>query len=495
MVPEPASPTAPRKPFPKLRYHKGTRRFFVDWQGSWRYWPTGTSKTIAQADYDAMQAAYEAGREVVPPGAERTATRTIDTLIDAYLAHCDVYYANSKATIGNIERAMLPLHEQFGRRPLDGFGPRMLRDLREDMVRDGFSRKVINARVQMVVRMFKWAVAEELVPAAIYESLRAVEGLRIGRTPAPEGPGRRPVPWEHVEPVLAHVAREVAAMLVIQAESGARPGEVVQMRAGDLDRSGKVWTYKPRRHKTQHLGKTRLVPLFERAQEALLPFLQRVPPLGPDEFVFSPQRAESARRLVQRQNRKTRVQPSQQAREARPLDERERPPRDGYDVNTYARAVRRGIEAANTVLLRDHVAAAVLPLHEECHRDRAAKAIAALPIRSLRMVLSTDAKVLAAEERRLRRALRRGFPKGKAVDEVIEGLLAAAKAAVEQAKAGLIPYWSPYQLRHRFATVGEERFGEAAVSLAMGHASLRMTEHYIERNLKAVFERMARDAT
>jgi hypothetical protein len=25
----------------------------------------------------------------------------------------------------------------------------------------------------------------------------------------------------------------------------------------------------------------------------------------------------------------------------------------------------------------------------------------------------------------------------------------------------------------------------------MGHASLRMTEHYVERNLKAVFERMA----
>ena len=32
---------------------------------------------------------------------------------------------------------------------------------------------------------------------------------------------------------------------------------------------------------------------------------------------------------------------------------------------------------------------------------------------------------------------------------------------------------------------------ETAVSLAMGHASLRMTEHYIERNLKSVFERMA----
>ena len=491
MASERPTEATPTKPFPQLRYHKGTRRFFIDWQGRWRYWPSGTTKAIAQADYDGMRTAYEEGRTVVLPGAEQSVPRTIDTLIDAYLAHCDVYYGNSKSSIENIERALLPVHERFGRRPMDSFGPRMLREVREDLVRAKYTRKVINARVQMVVRMFKWAVAEELVPASIYDSLHAVEGLRIGRTTAPEGPGRRPVPWEHVEPVLAHVAREVAAMLVIQAESGARPGEIVQMRASDLDRSGKVWTYKPRRHKTQHLGKTRLVPLFEPAQEALLPFLQRVPPLEPDEFVFSPQRAESVRRRVQRQKRKTRVQPSQQARQAKSLEDRVRPPREGYDVNTYARAVRRGVDAANAALLRDQIAAAVLPLHDEKDRERAAKAIAAMPIRFLRLAKSTDEKVLAAEDRRLRRVLRRGFPKGKAVDEVVEGLLVAARTGVEQAKARLIPYWSPYQLRHRFATVGEERFGEAAVSLAMGHASLRMTEHYIERNLKAVFERMA----
>lgn len=54
-------------------------------------------------------------------------------------------------------------------------------------------------------------------------------------------------------------------MLIVQAESSARPGEVVQMRLADLDRSGKVWTFKPQRHKTQHLGRAdiegRAVPL------------------------------------------------------------------------------------------------------------------------------------------------------------------------------------------------------------------------------------------
>jgi site-specific recombinase XerD len=432
-----------RKPFPKLCYHKGTRRFFVDYQGSWRYWPTGTSKAIAQADYDAMRAAHEEGRPVQLPGAEQRSARTIDTLIQAYLAHCDVYYANSKPSVANIERALTPLHSRFGKRPMDTFGPRLLREVREDLIQSGFSRKVINARVQTIVRMFKWAVAEELVPATIYEALRAVEGLRIGRTSAPEGPGRRPVPWEHVEPILPHVAREVAAMLVIQAESGGRPGEIVQMRMSDLDRTSKVWTYKPRRHKTQHLGKTRLVPLFQPAQGALLPFLQRVPPLEPDDYVFSPQRAESARSQVRRQNRKTRVQPSQLAREALPLQERTRAPRDGYDVNTYARAVRRGIEAANAALLREQLATALVPLYAEQDRPRATRAVAALPIQFLRLLTSTEGKVIAAEEQRLRRMLRRGCKKHDAADEAIEALFVAGKDVLERSRPKLLPYWSP----------------------------------------------------
>ena len=146
-----------------------------------------------------MRAAYEAGAPVQLPGAERAPVRTVDALIDAYLSHCDAYYANSKPTIANIERALAPLHERFGRRPLDTFGPRLLREVRQEMIEKGWCRKLINARVQGIVRMFKWAVAEELALSSSYEALRAVEGLRLGRTKAPEGPGRRPVPWEHVE--------------------------------------------------------------------------------------------------------------------------------------------------------------------------------------------------------------------------------------------------------------------------------------------------------
>ncbi len=481
-----------RKPFPALRYHKHSRRFFFDWEGRSNYWPTGTTRAVAQADYDAMLVAYEAGLPVRFAAAERQPVRTVDALIDGYLAHCDRYYANSKATVANIERALTPLHERFGRRPLDTFGPRLLREVREGMLATGWSRKVINARVQCIVRMFKWAVAEELVPSSVHEALRAVEGLRMGRSSAPEGPGRRPVPWEHVEPVLTHVSQEVAAMLVVQAESGARPGEVVQMRLADLDRSGKVWAFKPQRHKTQHLGKTRLIPLFPAAQKALQPLLCRVPPLAPEEPVFSPRRAEEARSVARRRQRETRVQPSQAERVKRTLEDRRRPPRQVYDVNSYARAVRRGIDAANAATIREAIAGAFLPAFPEPLRMQAARRLAKLAGWVIGLVSETVA-VRERAELRLRRALERlaAHTGRRRVSIAVSELLAAAGRAVAGLRQRLLPYWSPYQLRHRFATEGERRFGETAVSLAMGHASLRMTEHYIERNLKAVFERMA----
>ena len=488
----PSSGTA-RRPFPKLCIHKPSRRFYIDWQGRFHYWPTGTTRSVAQPDYDAMRAIHEAGGAFVFRGAERAPVRTVDALIDGYLSHCDRYYANSKATVANIERALAPLHERVGRRPLDSFGPRVLREVREGMLATGWSRKVINARVQCIVRMFKWAVSEELVPSSLYEALRSVEGLRLGRTDAPEGPGRRPVPWEHVEPVLPHVSREVAAMLIVQAESGARPGEVVQMRVADLDRTGKVWTFKPRRHKTKHLGKTRLIPLFAPAQRALEPFLCRVPPLEPEDLIFSPRRAEDARSVVRRRERETHVQPSQLARSRLPLDGRGRPPRSGYDVNTYARAVRRGIEAVNAIVIREELLGAVLPLVPEAVRGCFAAKLAKLPGWIVSLARAPGTPHYEKQKERLQRFLVRVSAKvsrsGVRVDP--DRLLAAALAAPAGLAKKLVPFWSPYQLRHRFATEGERRFGESAVSLAMGHASLRMTEHYIERNLKAVFERMA----
>lgn len=48
-----------KEPFPGLRSHKATHRFFVCWEKRFYFWPTGTSRAVAQSDYHAMRDAPE----------------------------------------------------------------------------------------------------------------------------------------------------------------------------------------------------------------------------------------------------------------------------------------------------------------------------------------------------------------------------------------------------------------------------------------------------
>ena len=48
------------------------------------------------------------------------------------------------------------------------------------MVEGGISRGVVNHRVGRIKRIFKWAVAEEIIPPSVFHGLQAVTGLRYG---------------------------------------------------------------------------------------------------------------------------------------------------------------------------------------------------------------------------------------------------------------------------------------------------------------------------
>ena len=56
------------------------------------------------------------------------------------------------------------------------FGPRYLVLYRDRLIKSGLSRKVINQRVGIVRRAFRWATQEERIPADVHHGLRAVEG-------------------------------------------------------------------------------------------------------------------------------------------------------------------------------------------------------------------------------------------------------------------------------------------------------------------------------
>jgi integrase len=203
------------------------------------------------------------------------------------------------------------------------------------------SRGVINQRVRRMVRVFRWAVTEEIVPETVHRALASVPGLQQGRTEAPESEGVKPVAVEIVEATLPMMPAPVAAMVRLQLLTGMRAGEIMVMRGIDLNTPGPVWTYTPRKHKNKYRGMDRIIHLGPQAQEIVKTFLR------PDveAYLFSPKAYVEelhARRAAQRKSKRT---PSQLARKRKATPKRQ--PADHYDRRSYRQAIVRACKAAD----------------------------------------------------------------------------------------------------------------------------------------------------
>jgi integrase len=115
---------------------------------------------------------------------------------------------------------------------------------------------------------------------------------------------------EVVATTLPHLPAAVAAMVKIQRLTGCRPAEVCAIRPADIDRSGAVWEYVPRSHKTAYCGKGRMIFLGPKAQALLLPWLLR----DPESYCFSPHERVEKWNSERKENRKSPMTPSQRAR-------------------------------------------------------------------------------------------------------------------------------------------------------------------------------------
>lgn len=281
------------------------------------------------------------GRLLDQPAPDLTINELILSFVEQHVA---THYrdADGKPTSEQSEfkGALKPLRELFGRERAAEFGPLKLKAVRGRMVNLGWSRRTVNQRSWRVKKMFRWAVENELIPPSVFHGLQAVAGLQLGRTPAPESAPILPVPAEHVDAILPFLPPTVHAMVKLQRLTGMRPGEVVILRPCDIDRSGTIWLYRPKRHKNTWRGKERIIALGPRAKLLLLPFLNR----DPEAYCFQPLEAMRHRWQERRQERRTKVQPSQlNRRVAKP----KRKPGECYDTQTYGRAIRRACVLAN----------------------------------------------------------------------------------------------------------------------------------------------------
>lgn len=339
---------------PTYRLHKPTGQAVVTIGGRDHYLGKHGSPASRERYARLIAEQYADPKPTAPPAAPTAVS--VDELILRYWEHAETYYRDSPKELEKIRLSLGPVRDLYGRSPATQFGPLALKAVRERMAAT-LARTTVNMRVGVVKRVFRWAAENQLVAPGVYEGVRAVAGLRRGRTAARETEPVRPVTDAQVEAVLPLVSRQVAAMIRVQRLTGARSGEVCCLRPMDVDQTGSVWTYRPARHKNRYRGHERQIHLGPRAQQVLLPFLSR----DPAAFAFSPREAAEERNREKRKRRRSRVQPSQ--RDRRRPDAR-RTPGDAYSVRAYYRAVRRaclraGIEPWHPHQLR-HAAATAL---------------------------------------------------------------------------------------------------------------------------------------
>ncbi len=320
---------------PRYRRHKSTGQAVVRLQGRDIY--LGKFNTAASHEaYRRFVAEWSQHGGKLPTAADVV---TVTEVIVAYVNFASGYYLKDKKPgkeVWMIKSALKIVRSLYGRTPAAEFGPLALKAVREVMIGNDWCRNHVNQQVGRIKRMFKWATENELVPGNVYEALRCVAGLKRGRTSAREGSKVKPISDTDVAATMEHLPAVVTDMVQIQRLTGARPGEVCDMRPADINRTANPWEFVPASHKTELHDRERVIFVGPKAQKILLPYLLR----PADSYCFSPREAEGKRRAERHESRKTPLSCGN-----RPGTNRKANPRrtagEKYDANSYGRAIRR----------------------------------------------------------------------------------------------------------------------------------------------------------
>ena len=289
------------------------------------------------------------GRRFTPES--HSGNLTIDDVIVAFWPVIANSYKPNH--LGTYKTALRLLRSLYGSTPADEFSPSMLRLIRNQMIRDdeganppriAWSRKYSNKQIRHIRHMFKWAASHEMVPVTVYQTLATVEPLKRGRTDARETDPVGPVPRHLLDGVLPHLNRQVRAIVELQLLTGARPGELIGMRAIDIEMhdGDDVWLYRPQEHKNAYREKVRIIYIGPKAQQVVQPFLIGRPL---DAYLFSPAEAEAERRVVKHKARKTPMSYGNKPGTNR-ADQPSRRAGDKYTTDSYRRAIQRACDMA-----------------------------------------------------------------------------------------------------------------------------------------------------
>jgi hypothetical protein len=169
---------------PSYRRHKPSGQAVVTLGGRDVYlglWRSPESKR----EYRRLIAEYLAAGGCVRPAAGTPLS--VAEVVLAWWRHLEVTYPTNLHTY---TRAVRVLRDLYSDVDAADFGPLQLKACRDALVRDGLARVTVNRHVAQIQACFRWGVGEGMVAGGVWHALKAIGGLRRGRTEAPDHEAR-----------------------------------------------------------------------------------------------------------------------------------------------------------------------------------------------------------------------------------------------------------------------------------------------------------------
>jgi integrase len=327
---------------PGYRLHKASGQAIVTLSGR-DYYLGAHGSPESRKKYNRLLAEYLAS-DKSPSFGISPEELNVNQVLVGFLKHAKQYYkANKKTEYGHYIRIMRKLKKLYGDLPANAFGPVQYKAIRQTLLDADLARYYINSSMKRIVRIFRWASGEGLIPASLPATLKDIEPLKLGRSKARETEAIKPVADEVVDATLPFLPPVVRSMVEFQQLVGCRPGEVCLIKPSMINRTSDVWEIRLSKHKGAWRGRSRTIYVGKRAQEILLPYLLR----NPDDHCFRPWESEKKRREVEHDARVTPLnqgnKPGSKRRKRRAglLPPVKRKPGQFYDAGSYGKAIAR----------------------------------------------------------------------------------------------------------------------------------------------------------
>jgi len=140
------------------------------------------------------------------PTAESEAP-TVTEVCVAYIKHARQQY--DRRDLNHIEQAIRLVRKLYGSEDAEGFGPKLLRVVRDRMIVTGLARTTVSTRVDWIRTIFKWAASHEICSARLYEKPQGLYRARLG------SPGASQLTRGHVTMTMVSIGASLLVALTV----------------------------------------------------------------------------------------------------------------------------------------------------------------------------------------------------------------------------------------------------------------------------------------